>query len=70
MSITIEQQIKCVAREIKMRESVYPKWVASHKMSQDAADNQIACMKAVLETLKGNDKANDLEQGSLFGGAE
>lgn len=49
---SIEEQIACVEREIRMRESVYPKWVSLAKMSRAKADSEIACMKAVRETLR------------------
>ena len=50
--ITLADQCRCVEREIKMRESVYPRWVASGKMSQGRADREIAMMRAVLKTLE------------------
>lgn len=50
--IDLAAQIKCVEREIGMRERVYPRWVASKKMSQQKADAEIAAMNAVLATLK------------------
>lgn len=53
--MTLEDQIACVKREIAMRESVYPKWVAAKKMSQAKADHELAAMKAVLETLENVD---------------
>lgn len=52
MTVSIEDQIKCVAREIAMRRNVYPKWVDSKRMKQEAADREIAAMEAVIETLK------------------
>lgn len=50
--MTIDQQIACVAREIAMRERVYPTFVRRNKMSQEKADNEIAAMRAVLKTLE------------------
>ena len=44
-------QIKCVLREIAMRERVYPKWVKDGRMKQESADYEIATMKDVLHTL-------------------
>lgn len=41
-------KIKCLKREIAMRERVYPGWVANGRMKQSAADREIAVMKAVL----------------------
>jgi hypothetical protein len=49
---TIDQQIRDVGREIAMRRSCYPRWVASGKMIQAQADHQIACMSDVYEMLK------------------
>ena len=50
-SISLDRQIQCVRREIGMRENVYPHWVAKRKMTQGKADDELAAMKAVLETL-------------------
>jgi hypothetical protein len=48
---SLQDQLTCVHREIGMRERVYPKFVMSGKMKQEAADREIACMKAVHMTL-------------------
>jgi hypothetical protein len=61
MTVSIEDQIKDVAREIAMRRNVYPKWVAAKRMTQQAADRQIAAMEAVIETLN-HVKANQDER--------
>jgi hypothetical protein len=50
--ITLEQQILCVEREIRIRENVYPRWVESGKMKMGEADREIAVMRKVLETLR------------------
>ena len=50
--ITIEEQIKCVEREIKMREWVYPMRIESGKMTKKKAKQEIDSMKGVLNTLK------------------
>ena len=50
--MTITEQIKCVEREIRMRERVYARWVGAGKMSAGKADYELRCMKAVLETLQ------------------
>jgi len=49
---TLDEQIACVEREIRMRERVYPRWVEAKKMSQAKADHEIACMRAALKTLQ------------------
>jgi predicted transcriptional regulator len=50
--ITLDDQIACVAREIAFRLRCYPKWVHDKRMTQDAADREIATMKAVLNNLR------------------
>ena len=59
--ITIEDMIKCVEREIGMRQRVYPRWVESKKMSQEKADYEIKCMTAVLDKLKLQDSLIKVE---------
>lgn len=49
--IPLSEQLKCVRREIAMRERVYPRWVADRKMTQTKADAEIAAMKEVANTL-------------------
>lgn len=51
-SIPLAEQIKCVKREIAMRERVYPRWVNAGRLVQSKADTEIAVMKAVLKTLE------------------
>jgi hypothetical protein len=50
--ISIDDQIKCVQREIGMRERVYPGWVEKGKMRPEKADYEITAMKAVLGSLQ------------------
>ena len=48
---SLDMQIRCVRREIGMRESVYPQWVRNGRMTQNQAAAEIQMMNAVLETL-------------------
>jgi hypothetical protein len=48
---TIDAQLACVQREIRMRERKYPEWVEAGRMNKFQADHELACMKAVLATL-------------------
>lgn len=48
----IHAQIAEVKREIRMRESVYPKWVGAGRMEQREADAKMNTIKAVLATLE------------------
>jgi hypothetical protein len=50
--ITLEQQIAAVAREVKLRESAYPRFIEAGRLSHLKADHEIAAMKAVLTTLQ------------------
>ena len=49
--ITIDDELSCVEREIKMRESVYPRWVAAKKMSQETADRELRTMRPVHASM-------------------
>lgn len=49
---TLQEQIAEIGRELGLRRGVYPKWVASGKLSQALADRQIALMEGILRTLK------------------
>jgi hypothetical protein len=50
--MTIKEQLDCAKRELSMRERVYPRLVSQEKMSKEKADHEIACMKAIVATLK------------------
>lgn len=51
MTVSLDQQIASVRRELAMRQRVYPKWVKDGRMKQDAADKEMAAMQAVHDTL-------------------
>lgn len=59
MKPTVGQQIAELERELKMRAQVYPKLIGARKLSQKAADWQVACMKSAIETLKALQAAVD-----------
>ena len=50
-AVSLERQIECVEREIRMRARVYPRWVKAGKLNADAAQEESAAMQAVLQTL-------------------
>jgi len=50
--VSLHDQIACVEREIRLRERVYARWVEIGKLTQEAADREILCMRAVLATLQ------------------
>lgn len=49
---TITEQILEVERELDTRKRVYPKWVNDGRITQTEADCRVACLQAVLETLR------------------
>lgn len=62
---SMARQLACVERELRMRRSAYPRWVASGKMTQGKADDEIADMEAVLATLR--DVAGRMQPDLLAG---
>jgi hypothetical protein len=48
---SLDDQINCVQREIRMREQTYPRWVEAKRMAARKADDELQCMRAVLATL-------------------
>ena len=51
IKMTLDEQIKCVKREIDYRKRLYPIWVQNGKMTQNDANYQIECMECVLNSL-------------------
>lgn len=50
-TVTLDQQIAEIKREIAIRKNVYPKWVSAGKMRQAEADHAIAALTAALHTV-------------------
>lgn len=50
--VSIERQIEAAEREIGFRRRVYARRVAEGRMSQDKADEEVACMEAIAATLR------------------
>jgi hypothetical protein len=50
--INLKQQIDEVQRELALRKNVYPRFVASGKMTQEHADTHGERLRAVLATLE------------------
>lgn len=63
--ITYNDMIICVEREIKMRERVYPRWIAAGKMTQKKADFELDTMRHVLFFLQENAPKENDKQGSF-----
>lgn len=50
--ITIAEMIAEAERELKMRLSVYPRFVATHKMSEAKASRALDVQRAIIAHLK------------------
>jgi hypothetical protein len=48
-TITINDKLACAQRELEMRQRVYPRQVASGKLTQTKADREIAVMRAIVQ---------------------
>ena len=66
MKVTLQDAIKEVQREIRMRERLYPGWITSGKLSKAAAERQLARMKYALELLEGKQEVPAARQPKLF----
>lgn len=48
--------IECIlneaTRELKMREKLYPRWLAAGKMTQEAHDRQLKLQRGIVEYLQ------------------
>lgn len=51
LPVDLRDMLACVDREIGMRRSVYPRWVAAGKMKQSRADREIEVMEALRHYL-------------------
>ena len=41
-----------IRRELAMRQQLYPKWVANHKLEPGIAEHRIACLVNAIEMLE------------------
>jgi hypothetical protein len=60
MAVEIGDQLKAAKREAALRRRVYPRWVEGKRMTQAKADDEIAAMDAIVETLERLEKATRL----------
>lgn len=51
--ISLEEQIECIDRELRLREAHYPRWVEQKKLTLKTANEELNRMKAVRQTLVG-----------------
>lgn len=60
MRFTMTDLAKCAEREVGQRQHVYPRLVASGRMSQAKAGEEIAKMQAIAEHLREQAKGEQL----------
>jgi hypothetical protein len=65
---TREQLLAAVDREIRLRERVYPRWVALGKMSGAKSTEELASMRAVHAVLAQLPPTPAVQPGLPFGG--
>jgi hypothetical protein len=63
--ITLTEQLAEARRELALRRKLYPGWVEQGRLTHEAAYHQLACMAAIVETLR--TREGETRQGSLFG---
>lgn len=59
----LDAEIAEAAREVAMRERVYPGWVKAGKMTQHQADRRLGLMRAILKRLKDLKTEYDMNGG-------
>ena len=66
-TISLQDEISELERELKMRRRVYPNWSKgpNAKLTPEQAAHRIACLEATLERLKGQTPPVN-QQTSLF----
>jgi hypothetical protein len=52
MTVSLDDQIACALRESSMRARVYPRFIASGKMSVEQARREQIAMQAITATLQ------------------
>lgn len=60
MIVSLSDQLQSVRREVAMRKRVYPRWIASGKMTPELAAREIAAMQAVEHTIAELAKGEEL----------
>jgi hypothetical protein len=62
--------IKCVQRELAMRERVYPKWIEAKRMTREQATHEYRCMKAIARIINQLSENQIAELGESSSGKE
>lgn len=46
------EKLGCIERELRMRRSVYPKWVQAGRLTQERANEELRIMQAIAEDYR------------------
>lgn len=65
MKIKLAEQIRCARRELAMRVSFYPNLIKSGRMREDQAQREIDTMQAILDTLEGLERGENVTRDVL-----
>lgn len=49
--VSVRDMVACLGREVRMRESAYPKWVQAGRMSAAEASGELSRMRAALNLV-------------------
>lgn len=66
MDISLADELAEVRREMRLRERVYPRWVADGTLAAAVAERRLAALLAVAQRLAALLAAEAEEQGVLF----
>jgi len=66
MSITIQDKLTCVVRELGYRRRVYPRLIANNKMGQSQADKEIKLMEAIVDDYRRSAQVCGESQSEMF----
>jgi hypothetical protein len=50
--VSVEDKIKCLEREMALRELLYPKWIKEGSISEKKAGRELLVMRAILNDYK------------------
>ena len=50
--ITLSMLVKCAEHELRLRQTVYPRRIATGHMSLQKAKHEIECMRRIVDILK------------------
>lgn len=60
LSFTATEKREAAEREVKMRQRVYPRWIAANRITQQKADHEIAVMEAIAEDYRHLEREDQL----------